>query len=185
MVRDLATELRTYCQKPFALFGHSLGALIAFELARLLQSEALLPVHLFLSGYGAPHLPGKLPPMHHLDDAGFLAALQELGTTPPAVLADEELLALLLPMLRADFSVYEQYQFQAAEPLPIPITLLGGKRDPLVTPEMLAAWQVHSRQPGGMHLFAGDHFYLQGQETAVWRIIRQVCQASQTTKFNE
>lgn len=179
LLDGLMVALRPLLNKPFAFLGHSLGALVAFELARRLRSEGLVPEQLFVSGYGAPHLPVKLPPMHHLDDSQFAAALQELDTVPTAVLENEELLGLLLPMLRADFAVYERYKFQAGPPLDCPIVMLGGESDPLVSPEMLAAWTEHSVALGQMHLFPGDHFYLQGQETAVLRVIAQTCLAQQ------
>lgn len=175
LLDTLEWALRPFLDKPFAFFGHSLGALVGFELARRLQLQNIVPQHLFVSGYGAPHLPVKLPPMHHLDDAAFAAALSELDTVPTAVLENEELLSLLLPMLRADFAVYERYVFCPAAPLLCPITMLGGDLDPLVSPEMLTAWAVHSVEPGAVHLISGDHFYLQGQETAVWQIIQSAC----------
>ena len=175
----LVDGLRPLLDKPFAFFGHSLGALVAFELARRLRADGLLPRRLFVSGYGAPHLPVKLPPMCHLDDDGFVVALQEMNTVPTAVLENDELLELLLPMLRADFAVYERYEFRVAQPLDCPIIMMGGDNDPLVSPEMLAAWAEHSTELGQMHLFPGDHFYLQGQETAVLQVIAQTCLAQQ------
>ena len=177
----LMVALQPYLNKPFAFFGHSLGALIAFELTRQLQRDDVFPEHLFVSSYGAPHLPVKLPPMHHLADDQFVMALQELDTVPAAVLENEELLELLLPMLRADFAVYEGYQFQEAESLNCPITMLGGESDPLVSPEMLAAWATHSMQLSKMQLFPGDHFYLQAQQTAIWRVIQKSCLVQQTS----
>lgn len=175
LLAALSDGLRPFSDRPFAFFGHSLGALIAFELVRCLQSDGIVPVHLFVSGYGAPHLTVKLPPMHHLDDAEFVTALQDLGTMPTAVLENEELLILLLPLLRADFAIYERYQFQPGDPLDCPITILGGKADALVPPEMLAPWLEHTTQPGEVHLFEGGHFYLHEAPTAVWQIIRQTC----------
>lgn len=181
LLEALHLALRPLLNKPFALFGHSLGALIGFELARRLENEGFIPQHLFVSGYGAPQLPVKLPPMHHLDDEQFVAALQDLGTVPTAVLQNEELLALLLPMLRADFAVYERYQYQDAPLLTCPLTILGGQDDLLVPPEMLQPWAQHSVQPGDVHLFPGGHFYLSGQKTAVWQLIQQKCFVQQTT----
>lgn len=181
LVGALAEALRPFLDKPFAFFGHSLGALIAFELIRHLQNEGVVPTHLFVSGYSAPHLPDKLPPMHHLADGQFVAALQALDTMPTAVLENEELLTLLLPLLRADFAIYERYQFQAGDPIQCPITILGGKADTLVPPEMLLPWNEHTVQPGEMYLFEGDHFYLHEVPTAVWQIIRQTCLVQQTS----
>ena len=177
----LLEALRPYLDKPFAVLGHSLGALIAFEWVRRLQAHGFSPVHLFVSGYGAPHLPGKLAPINHLADEQFVAVLRDLNTMPTAVLENKELLALLLPLLRADFAIYEQYQFQAGDPLDCPITVLGGKTDALVPPEMLTPWLKHSAQPGEVHLFEGGHFYLYEAPTAVWQLIRQVCLVKQAS----
>jgi len=181
LIEALAEALRPFLDKPFAFFGHSLGAVVAFELIRKLRAEGVVPVHLFVSGYGAPHLPDKLPPMHHLADAQFIAALQDLDTMPTAVLENEELLMLLLPLLRADFTLYERYQFQAGARIVCPITILGGKADALVPPERLAPWQEHTVQSGGVHLFEGGHFYLHEEPTAVWQIIRQTCLVQQAS----
>lgn len=181
LLEALYLALRPLLNKPFALFGHSLGALISFELAHRLENEGFIPQHLFVSGYGAPQLPVKLPPMHHLDDEEFVAALHDLGTVPTAVLQNEELLALLLPMLRADFAVYERYQYQEALPLTCPLTVLGGQDDLLVPPEMLQPWGQHSTQPGGVHLFPGSHFYLPEQQTAVWQLVLQGCLVQQNS----
>lgn len=181
LLAALDEALRPYLDKPFAFFGHSLGALVAFELIRRLQDAGFAPVHLFVSGYGAPHLPVKLPPMHHLDDSEFVTALQDLGTMPTVVLKNKELLTLLLPLLRADFAIYEQYVFEAGEPIKCPITILGGKADTLVPPEMLKPWNEHTTQPREVHLFAGGHFYLHEKPTAVWQIIRQTCLVQQAS----
>lgn len=181
LLAALAQGLRPFLDKPFAFFGHSLGAVVAFELIRKLQEEGFVPVHLFVSGYGAPHLPEKLPPMHRLNDVEFVAALRDLNTMPTAVLENEELLALLLPLLRADFAIYEQYQFHAGSLLRCPITILGGKADALVPPGRLVPWQEHTLESGGVHLFAGGHFYLHEEPTAVWQVIRQTCLERQTS----
>jgi medium-chain acyl-[acyl-carrier-protein] hydrolase len=181
LLAALTEGLRPFLDKPFAFFGHSLGALIAFELIRRLQSDGVVPMHLFVSGYGAPHLPVKLPPMHHLPDDQFVTALQDLGTMPTAVLENEELLTLLLPLLRADFAIYERYQFQAGNLIECPITILGGKADTLVPPELLLPWNEHTMQPGEAHLFEGGHFYLHEGPTAVWQVIRQACLVQQTS----
>ena len=181
LLEALLVAIRPYLDKPFAFFGHSLGALIGYELAKLLGGAGFVPQHLFVSGYGAPHLPVQLPPMCHLEDSAFVDALRELNTVPTAVLENDELIDLLLPMLRADFAVYEQYQYREAAPVSCPITMLGGDADPLVSPEMLAAWATYSAQLSELYLFPGDHFYLQEQETAVWRAIRRSCLVAQSS----
>lgn len=180
LLDDLLLALQPYLDRPFAFFGHSLGALMAFELTRKLRDAGQMPQQLFVSGYGAPHLPVKLPPMHHLDDAQFAQALQKLDTVPTAVLENEELFELLLPALRTDFSVFEQYEFVEEMPINCPLTMIGGINDPLVTLESLAAWAAHTTLQGEVHLLEGDHFYLQEQQTAVWQIVRQSCLVQQS-----
>lgn len=181
LLEALVEALRPFLDVPFALFGHSLGALVGFELSRQLRHDGFRPVHLFVSGYGAPHLPVMLSPMYHLPDAQFAAALAGLNTVPTAILENKELLQLLLPLLRADFAVYERYQYREAKPMNCPITMLGGEADSLVSPDMLAPWAQHTTQPGELYLFPGDHFYLHSQPTAVWQVIRQSCLMQQTS----
>lgn len=172
LVEALADAVEPFLPLPFALFGHSNGALIGFEVARTLRARGRPgPVHFFASGRRAPDLPSGRPPTHHLPDAEFLAELQELGGIPPQVLEHPELMAVLLPTLRADVAIHETYGFREELPLACPVTAYGGLADPKVSREQLQAWERHSAGPFVMRLFPGGHFYLQEQRAAVLRTL--------------
>ncbi len=155
-----------------ALFGHSLGALIAFELARVLCRAGRAPAHLFVSGSRAPQLPRRSPPLYQLDDVAFLEAVQRRYQPLPAVvLEDPQLLALFLPALRADFTLFDTYAYQPGESLDCPLTALGGDADPQVGPDDLAGWREQTRGPFRVGLFSGDHFYLRPQQGPLLRAV--------------
>lgn len=163
LVATLGNALLPYLEKPFAFFGHSFGSLISFELGRFLRKRhGLQPVHLFVSGYQAPPIENKLPPMSHLPDDEFVAQLRELNSTPEAVLKHQELLELLLPVLRADFALYEKYVYHPEEQLNCPISAFGGCKDDLVFEDDLKAWRNHTTNAMTVRMYPGDHFYLHG-----------------------
>lgn len=173
LVAALEPEILPYLDRPFALFGHSMGALVAFELARSLARRGLAPAHLFVSGHGAPHLPDRGRRIHDLPEPEFVDALRRLGGTPPAVLEHAELREMLLPILRADFSVCETHAHQAGAPLDCPLTALGGLADVEVTKEELQAWQEQSCGAFTLHMFPGDHFYLHTARGLLLETIRK------------
>lgn len=174
LVEDSARVLFPLLQEPFALFGHSLGGLIAFELARYLRRVyGITPVRLFVSGHRGPHLPSRIGPFCHLSDTDLIAAIRVLRTTPEQVLADRELRKIVLPILRADFAASEGYVYRSQSPLECPITVLGGAQDQIVSYEELIGWRVHSRQPCSVQVLPGDHFFVQTSHTAIWQIIRR------------
>src|SRR5262249_34355438 len=138
----LAEALRSRLNRPFAFFGHSLGALVAFELARRLQRHGgPRPLHLFVSAFGAPQVPSRPSFLHTLPDAEFREELLGLNGIPKAVFENNELMELLLPTLRADFAVCETYAFIPGPPLSCPITALGGLGDKTVGVADLRAWR--------------------------------------------
>lgn len=145
----------------FAFFGHSLGALICFELTRELRRRGSpLPEFLAVSAKRAPHIPTDRQ-LHLLSDAKLVNELQTYNGTPAAVLGNEELMELFLPILRADFSLAECYQHQPEPPMDIPIHALGGDKDMGVTVEQLRAWQKHTTVTFSLKQFPGGHFYHQ------------------------
>lgn len=164
---DLLADVRTALPgltdrrgRPIALFGHSLGALLAFECARILTTEhGIQPVRLLVSGHRAPHLPLREELLHHLPDPEFLAKLSERSRTLRA-LTDPEFRRLLLPMLRADFTASETYEFTEGPPLTCPITALGGAQDEDATLPELSAWQRHTTGRFDLAAFEGDHFFI-------------------------
>ncbi len=175
LVEALADALFPYLKHPFALFGHSMGALISFEFARHIRREyALQPVHLFVSGCRAPHVPNRLPPIHQLPQAEFVAELSRLNPVPEAVLTNPELLELLLPTLRADFAIYERYTYATeSSRLDCPISVFEGLHDNLVCNEDLAAWREQTHAACSFRSFPGDHFFV---HTARRHVVRAVSQ---------
>lgn len=165
LVRELAPRLAPYFDLPFAFFGHSLGALLAFELARLLKATGEpKPRALFLSSAAAPHL--DRGSISGLPDEEFLARIRAYGGTPDTLLDDPELLEVFLPVLRADFALFEGYRFELGPMPDCPVHLYGGDRDHIVTPSRLAAWgdllPIASTQ-----MFSGGHFYFQNEHRAL------------------
>lgn len=148
-------------QGDLILFGHSLGALLAFEFARALEhGGAVAPAHLVASGRGAPHLPRREAPVHGLPDAQFLAQVRRFEGLPDAVLQHAELLEIFLPILRADFTLSETYECVPGAPLDCDLTVLGGTRDPMVDVATLAPWREHARGHFACRTFDGGHFFL-------------------------
>lgn len=167
LLQALASALVPDLERPFAFFGHSFGALIGFEFIRYLRREhGLKPVHFCVSGYQAPPITNKLPPISHLPDAEFVEGLRELDSTPEAVFEHEELMELLLPALRADFEIYEKYEYFSEDKLDCPISAFGGRKDPLVFEEDLQSWQNHTKNSFTVRMFPGDHYFLHNNDRA-------------------
>ena len=161
LVESLSDVLQPYLDRPTIFWGHSMGALLGFELTRRLQQHGLnTPQRLIVSGYNAPHIPYADPHIHHLPEVDFIAALQELNGTPEVVLKDTELRDLVLPIIRADFQLVEMYTYQESTPLNCPITVLDGSADNKTNEADLQAWQQQSTEVLEMFTFPGDHFFL-------------------------
>jgi medium-chain acyl-[acyl-carrier-protein] hydrolase len=159
---------------PFALFGHSMGALVAFELARRLRRRGgPRPVHLFVAAYEAPQIVSSEPAAHVLPDPLFLAELRRYGGLPESVLLEPELLELFLPIVRADFEVLETWSHTPEEPLDIPISAFGGLADPMTPPDQIEAWRVQTRSDFTRRMFPGDHFFLDGDRAALLCLVSQ------------
>jgi medium-chain acyl-[acyl-carrier-protein] hydrolase len=160
LAEALAEELLPFLDRPFVFFGHSAGALLAFETIRQLRRNgATLPDCLFVSGCRAPQLPDSTPPIHAMSDARFLDEIRRLNGTPDGVLRDAQLLELLLPTLRADFEVVETYVFTPEEPLACPISAFGGLADGWVSRGELAAWRKQTSGWFEVRWCNGGHFF--------------------------
>ncbi|MBN1889798.1 MAG: thioesterase [Thermoflexales bacterium] len=161
LVEALAQGIEPYLNKPFAFFGHSLGAKISFELARHLRAQgAARPVCQFFSGSNAPHIASPDPPLHELPDAELVEKLRRFKGTPEELLQDEELLQVFLPLLRADIALHETYRYVPGEPFDYPISVFGGLQDDEISRDNLAAWHIHTRGTFTLRMFPGDHFFL-------------------------
>ncbi|MDX1413376.1 MAG: alpha/beta fold hydrolase [Candidatus Promineifilaceae bacterium] len=151
--------------QPFAFFGHSLGARLGFEVARTLRRQNRpLPVQLLISACPAPQVPPENPSIHAWPKAAFLAELQRRSGLPTEVTSVQELLDLLLPMLRADFAVFETAVYQREAPLDCSISVFGGHDDPVVSQEALLAWEEQTTGSFQATILPGDHFFMKTAE---------------------
>lgn len=173
--RLVAALLPTLDRGPFAFFGHSLGALLAFEVTRALRRRgAPLPRLLIAAGRAAPSHGGAAHRLSAIaDDDQFVRAVQSYyGGIPPALLAERELLALIAPILRADLKLAEHYEYRAEPPLPVPIRAFGGDDDPAVDEQALRDWSAETTAGFGVQRFPGGHFFVQESRGALLRAIR-------------
>lgn len=163
LIEAAAEALAPHFGMPFVFFGHSMGAMIGFELARELRRRGgPLPLHLFAAGRRAPQVPSREEPIHDLPDEQFFAELRNLNGTPEEVLQHAELMRLLCPILRADFAVNETYTFAPGEPFDFGISAFGGLGDADITRDDLSGWQAHTRGRFRLRMLPGDHFFLHG-----------------------
>lgn len=174
LVEAAAEALLPYMEGPFAFFGHSMGAIISFELAHLLRREHKpQPSHLFLSGRPAPHLIKEEPPTHDLPEPEFIEELRRLKGTPREVLEHPELMSMISPILRADFEICQTYEHLPSPPLECPITVFGGLQDQDVSREQLEGWRDYTSASFAVRMFPGDHFFLQSSAPVMLRMIAQ------------
>ncbi|GLV53947.1 thioesterase [Dictyobacter sp. S3.2.2.5] len=174
LVETLLPVLKPYLDVPFAFFGHSMGALTAFELARAIRNAyGWEPEYLFVSGHSAPHVPRQRKTLHHLPTADFIQEVRKLNGTPEEVLQSEELLELFLPLLRADFELCETYAYQSQAKLSCPIVALGGLQDEDVPRDALEGWCEHTSAHFCRRFFYGDHFFLHRHRQYLTKFIAQ------------
>lgn len=172
LVEDLSNSFRDWLDKPFAFFGHSFGALICFELARVLKDKyGIEPVLMIVSGRPAPHIPDLDPPTYNLPDQELIRELHRLNGTSREVLDHPELMELMLPIVRADFQAVQTYKFIRKSPLSCAITALGGIGDVEVPRETLEAWSEHAKGPFTVRMLPGDHFFIHSAEATVIELV--------------
>ena len=162
LVAALYDSIQPYLDQPFAFFGHSMGAAVAFELARLLRRrDRPLPRILVASGARAPRFRHRHVPSPEPSEAEFMEALRRLQGTPPEVLDNPSLMQLILPALREDAAIYRNYIYSEEAPLDCPIRAYGGEQDPNVSRAHLEAWAFETTSSFAVRVFPGGHFYLQ------------------------
>jgi len=173
LAHELADVLAPLLDRPYALFGHSLGALVSHGLACEQRARGeRLPERILISGSSGPQLAPRRR-LHDLSDEALVAALRDMEGTPPQVLDNAELLSLFLPLLRADFELVETYQVEPTTPLALPFTLIGSADDLEVPPERLAAWAAHSSQPAHEVRVQGGHFYPATHESELVAVVAE------------
>ncbi|MBN8579021.1 MAG: thioesterase [Anaerolineae bacterium] len=158
LVEEITNAIQPELGKPFFFFGHSLGAVLAFEVARRIRPQ---PQILFVSACGAPHVPNPNRPIYALSDSEFIKSLQELNGLPAEVVSNAELMELLIPALRADFEAVENYQYTSNDRrLECPIVAFGGSDDSHVDRARLDNWDHHTNGSFKSKIFQGDHFFI-------------------------
>ena len=173
LVQAAAQALLPYLEKPFAFFGHSMGALVSFELARQLRRQHdLAPAYLFVSGRLPPQMADNSGPTYDLPDAQFMEMLLNLNGTPKEVLEHPALMELMLPMLRADFEVCQTYRYVEEPPLNCPLTVFGGLQDE-TDRKSLETWREQTTASFSLRMLPGDHFFLHTAQTQLIRIVAQ------------
>jgi medium-chain acyl-[acyl-carrier-protein] hydrolase len=169
LIDSLVDAVGSQLRAPFAIYGHSFGAMVGFGVAQELRRRALgQPVHFFASGRRAPQLSERIP-LSRLPDAEFLSALGRMGGIPDAVLAEPELMEYFLPILRADIAVSESGSIGVDAPLRCPITAMGGVDDDRVTVEELEAWRAQTTGAFEREMFPGGHFFLHSEREGLLR----------------
>ncbi|AUS77113.1 thioesterase [Actinoalloteichus sp. AHMU CJ021] len=161
LLDDLLDDIGDEFTGRYALYGHSMGALVVFELTRRLRARgATPPAHLVVSGRTAPQRRNPRRVLHTLSTAELVPELRRIGGTPEEVLTEPALLELFLPTLRADFAVNENYRYAEQAPLDVPLTVFGGDDDPRATEEELGEWTAQAGAGCTVRVLPGDHFFL-------------------------
>ncbi len=167
------SALRPWLDRPLALFGHSMGATLGFEVARRIEVGSGAGIlRLFASGRRAPSAV-RDEGVHELDDDGVLAELTRLSGTDSRILGDEEIMRFAMPAIRADYKAVESYRLQEQARLRCPITVLTGDADPKVTMDEARAWESHTEAPLDLHVFDGGHFFLIQHQRRIAELVTQ------------
>ncbi|MDX2392818.1 MULTISPECIES: alpha/beta fold hydrolase [unclassified Streptomyces] len=167
----LTRALLPWLDRPVALFGHSMGAILAFEVTRRLERDhGVSPVRIFASGRRSPSS-FRHESVHLRDDDGVVAEMRELSGTNSAILGDEEILRMVLPAIRSDYTAIENYRAEPGETVKAPVTVLTGESDPRTSAEEAEAWEGHTGGEFDIHRFPGGHFFLANHQAQVLKII--------------
>jgi medium-chain acyl-[acyl-carrier-protein] hydrolase len=175
LVESLGESFHSRLDKPFAFFGHSMGALISFEVARYLRRQyARQPKHLFISSRPAPQLTDPQADLYRLPGKDFLDTVEDLyGVLPDIVKEDAGVLELFLAIMRADLTLIGTHQYHPEPALDCPISVFGGEQDQSVTADSLYAWREQTLNSFSMTMFPGDHFFIHSSRQALLQNLSQ------------
>jgi len=172
LVNDLSDLIRPLLDVPFIFFGHSMGGLIAFELARSIRKKDMaLPNLLIIAGLVAPHDPDQPPVVHHLPPNEFVEYIRQLEGTPEEVLKNPKLMDFFMPLLRADFTLYEKHQYYKEAPLQCPIVVYGGLEDESVPEKTLVSWRDLTSLSFKKRMFPGNHYFIRDNSDFLFRAL--------------
>lgn len=161
LIRNIASALGEYQEKPFVLFGYSLGSLLAFEVCRELRRQSMrMPEHLFIAALGAPQLPPSHPPISTLPNREFVEKIEYYYQPGGEAWNNRELRDFLLPVLRDDIALYETYSYRHEAPFDFPIDVFAGDSDRSVPLEMTDPWSQQTSASMTRHVFRGGHFFI-------------------------
>lgn len=179
LVSDLMKSMPKVLNKPYILFGHSLGSRIAFELMSQLKTFSYaLPQHFIASGSRGPHIKSNKKPIFHLDEPEFIAELKKLSGTPVDVLENKELMELFLPLLRADFEIADKYCYAATADFNCPISVLGGEDDIEISLLQLESWGELFTSKPEVYLLPGNHFFIDSNKDLVLQKVTRIIDMS-------
>ncbi len=174
LINEISKAIIPYLDRCFVFFGHSLGSLIAFEVAHQLRYEHVMqPAHLIFSGCAAPCSITQKKTLSTLSDEEIIHELRQLNGTPNELLANKELMTLSLPSVRADFALYESYNHCVRKPFQCPVTVFGGAEDREVDLHQLESWNQETSGPFALYRLPGDHFFLHSEEQRLLKLILQ------------
>lgn len=176
-VQHLSANLEPFQEWPFVFFGHSMGALLAFETARALRSAGgRLPLHLFCSACYAPEDVRTREPAYELPHEKFMAHIRRLGGVPEPILREPGVMQLFIPILRADLELYQAYEYRQQPPFGFPITAFAGLHDTEVPPRALDAWRHHTTGAFDRLDFPSGHFFIQSARRSFLRALSAILQ---------
>ena len=174
LIQTLTPLIEPYLDLPFAFFGHSMGGLISFELARELRRRNwATPAYLFVGGCCAPHIPDLELPIHTLPEPKFIEIISSYNGIPEFIMQNLKLMQIFIPTLRADLEVLETYFYTKEEPLTFPVYAFGGFRDSKVSPVQIAAWELETKARFSLKMFDDDHFFVRGKEDEIINTLKE------------
>jgi medium-chain acyl-[acyl-carrier-protein] hydrolase len=175
MVQDLSDAIKNLDYKDTILFGHSMGAKVAYEVTLSLKDSVQYPIHLIASGSAAPNVERQKERIHHLANDLFVEKIGALNGTPQEVLGNPEIIELLLPSLKADFEIIENYINRNEAKQPIPVSVLAGDKDELDIGSIYAWFQMFTKNTG-IHWVDGDHFFVDSNPSCTIAMVKDIIQ---------
>lgn len=175
VIDHVMSDIVALQDRPLVLFGHSMGGLVAYEMALALRNRTgREPDMLIVSGHGAPRSRGATDPSwHNASDEQFIANICQLGGTPTDILDDRDMMQTLIPVMRADYEVLDTYEQHSAAPMACPLIACAGDEDRAVTRESMSAWRQYAGGSYRNHWFTGGHFYLHTRPRALTRCLEE------------